>query len=245
MDPEVPKPKKKKIPPSSIWAVSISTLVFMVLLGIMYYFSVAPIPQSQLVPTDNFTAKKTEDVKEEPKPITINPTTVIKFTPTETLPTETKNGNCFSSSASALRQDAWRCSVENSIYDPCFSLSQKPGYVFCQQDPLAGQPFIVKLTKSLPKVLPQKNQQDNWAWFLVLRDGTQCSPFTGTRPLFGTPPDIQAAYYGCKTEGEKEQIVLLGDLVKGEVWTANAATISENRKDIKNTSIVQIETVWQ
>jgi hypothetical protein len=44
---------------------------------------------------------------------------------------ETLSGSCFASSLASRRSDAWRCTVANDIYDPCFS------------DPTGGAAFVV------------------------------------------------------------------------------------------------------
>ena len=185
------------------------------------------------------------------------PTNVIKFTMPEMAPKAVgypeQDGNCFASSvAEPYRQDAFRCMVENSIYDPCFSLTDasgqaQKGLVYCQVNPLKPDSFLIKLTKDLPKPEVPSTLQDNWAWFLTLKDGTQCSPFTGTRPFFGTGPDAQVAYYGCASKNVDEQVVLLGDLTKGNVWTAEEAILKTNGTNwaIISTQKVEIDTIWK
>ena len=44
---------------------------------------------------------------------------------------EKLSGSCFASSLASRRADAWRCTVANDIYDPCFS------------DPAGGAAFVV------------------------------------------------------------------------------------------------------
>ncbi|MGD0577215.1 MAG: hypothetical protein ABSA74_04020, partial [Candidatus Staskawiczbacteria bacterium] len=176
-------------------------------------------------------------------------TSVINFAPPQTLPATQKNGNCFSSSVAApFRQDAFRCMVDNSIYDPCFIVSEK-GFVYCQEGIDASTGFLMKLTQDLPVVTPGVTVQTNWAWFLTLEDGTECSPFTGTRPIFNPGPNAQVAYYGCKSNDASQQIVLLGDLTQGNTWTANEAILTKTGGSgpwaIKSTKKVNITTVWQ
>ena len=178
------------------------------------------------------------------KKVPVAPTNVITFTAPEVLPAVQQNGECFSESISApYRQDAWRCMIGNSIYDPCFETPQN-GLVFCQENPLASDSVLIKITKPLPARTALANAQDNWAWFLTLEDGTYCSPFTGTRPFFS--PD-QVAYYGCHSDNKDQQIVLLGDLTKNNVWTASEVVLTQNGGSwaIKSTQQANIKTVWQ
>ena len=171
-------------------------------------------------------------------------TNVIIFKPSEVLPQQQKEGYCFSTSvADPFRQDAFRCQVENEIFDPCFT-TEEQGIVFCQINPLAPEAFLIKLEKPLPKASLLEFTQDNWAWFVKLEDKTYCSPFTGTRPFFSQD---QIAYYGCKSNNIEEQIVLIGDLMIDDIWTANKAVVVQEGDNwiIKSIEEVKIDSVWQ
>ena len=115
----------------------------------------------------------------------------------------------------------------------------------------ASTGFLMKLTQVLPKVSVPATTQDNWAWYVKLKDGTECSPFTGTRPFFGTGPDAPVAYYGCKSNDKTQEIMLLGDLTEGTVWEAQEATLTKvggvpsGSWTIQSTKQVDIDTVWQ
>lgn len=230
----------KKYSTSEIIITVLAIIIILVLSYLIYYYSVktmflAAIEQSF---NNDFSVVKTPAK---------NPTEIITFKPPEILPTVQKNGKCFASSvAEPFRQDAFRCMIGNLIYDPCFAVAQN-GFVYCQVgiDDSAG--FLMKLTQALPKVSLPKVIQTNWAWFIKLKDGTYCSPFTGTRPFFGTGPDAQIAYYGCNSNNQDEQIVLLGDLTEGDVWTADEAILIKTGTAwaIKSTQKIDIDTVWQ
>src|SRR5665213_4238311 len=60
------------------------------------------------------------------------------------------SGSCFTSSDVPLRDDAWRCTVGNTLYDPCFSSSLAFGIVVCPI-PWQGSGTEIHLTKPLPK----------------------------------------------------------------------------------------------
>jgi hypothetical protein len=171
-------------------------------------------------------------------------TNVIVFKPSEVLMQQQKQGECFSSSvAHPFRKDAFRCLVENEIYDPCFAIKNQ-GTVFCQLNPSVPEAFLIRLKKPLPQASVLEFTQDNWAWFVKLRDGTYCSPFTGTRPFFGGD---KIAYYGCESNIKNEQVVLIGDLTKGDIWTANKAVLTKDGNNwiIKSTEQIKIDSVWQ
>lgn len=224
----------KKHSTVTIVVVVVSAIIIFSLAFLFYYFSTKAF---------NIPVHESENLKPiAPKVVATN---VITFSPPSPLPAAQKNGDCFSSSISALRTDAWRCSVGNSIFDPCFSTASK-GIVYCQQGISASTGFLIKLTDPLPKAYIPQNLPNNWAWFLKLKDGTECSPFTGTRPFFS---QNQIAYYGCKSANPNQQIVLLGDLVDGNVWTATEAFLSQNGTDgawaIQSQKQVSIGTVWK
>jgi len=237
-------PKKRSI--STIIITVTAIIIILALAFLFYYFTVKSI---SVISETSLPFTKASDKKQEVRPVIV-PTNVIKFSAPATLPVTQKNGDCFANSvAQPFRSDAWRCMVGNAISDPCFETGQRE-FVFCQMNPLVPDSFLIKLTKVLPAPETPANKQTNWAWFLTLKDGTICSPFTGTRPFFGNPPDVQAAYYGCKSNNPAEQIVLLGDLIEGAVWKANKAILTKtggttSAWTISSTQQVDIETVWQ
>jgi hypothetical protein len=225
----------------TIIIVATAILIIIVLAFLYYYFTTKSA--SLVVANTTFVA----GVKKQNG----NLTKVIFFKPSEVLPQSKeypqKSGNCWVSSiAEPFREDAFRCTVDNAIYDPCFQTSQD-GFVFCQPNPLAPEAFLIKLTKPLPLPDAPQNKQSNWAWFVKLADGTYCSPFTGTRPFFGAGPDAKVAYYGCNSTRKTEQIVLMGDLLAGNVWTANKAVLIQQGQNwvIKSSEKVEADTIWQ
>jgi hypothetical protein len=59
-------------------------------------------------------------------------------------------GSCFTSSDVTRRDDAWRCTVGNMLYDPCFSSTLAFGIVVCPV-PWQDSGTEIHLTKPLPK----------------------------------------------------------------------------------------------
>lgn len=228
----------------SISTIVITVLAIIIILALsflFYYYATKPAPAVSYAGHINTVVQQTPAVSQ------IVPTNVITFSPPNVLPTGQKSGNCFASSvAMPFRTDAWRCMVVNAIYDPCFSVNKK-GFVYCQVGIDESTGFLMRLTKALPKPDIPPVMQNNWAWYVMLKDGTECSPFTGTRPFFGTGPGAQVAYYGCKSNDKNKQIDLLGDLTEGTVWTATEALLTKTGTNwtINSTQQVDINTVWQ
>ena len=231
--------ENKKISISTIIISALAIIIILALAFLFYYYSVQSMYLTG-VEIASVSGIVSIPIKKEP----VNLTNVIFFEPSEVLPKLQKKGDCFTSSkAEPFRADAFRCKVLNEIYDPCLA-TDKIDTVFCQVNPLAPEAFLIKLTKPLPEVFLPEIIPNNWAWFVKLRDGTYCSPFTGIRPIFA---EDQTAYYGCKSDNENEYIVLMGDLTAGDVWTANKAIFAKEGDNwvIKSLEQVEADTVWQ
>jgi hypothetical protein len=84
------------------------------------------------------------------------------------------SGSCFTSSNVTRRDDAWRCTVGNTLYDPCFSSSLAFGIVVCPI-PWQGSGTEIHLTKPLPKssshTIPSLSLQP---WAVETVSGTFC-----------------------------------------------------------------------
>ena len=238
--------KPKKHNKVAIVVVFFASVIIIILAFLLFYFATLSASTEQLLVVQNFSVNSKPNLQ----PIS---TEIIKFNPPENLPKNQKTGDCFAGSVAAqYRQDAFRCIIDNSIYDPCFTIQNtsgqiEKGIVYCQDGTDDSSGFILKFTKSLPEREVPASAKTNWAWYLVLDDGTECSPFTGTRPFFGTPPDVQIAYYSCVSLDESRQIVLLDELTEGAVWMAQRAIIEKSGEEwkIKSTEKVGIKTVWQ
>ncbi len=173
------------------------------------------------------------------------PTRVIRYTPPATLPDENGEGDCWTNSIAApYRADAWRCMAGNSIHDPCFTVA-KPDAVICGMNPSnGGAGFVLKLTKPLPEPPRAGKQPPAWGWLIQLADGSDCRPFTGTRPFIDENP----VNYGCSPQKEGSANVLIGDLNdKAAVWTARKAVLSQSDHSliIESSEQVPIVAIWQ
>ena len=148
-----------------------------------------------------------ESTAQQTKAAEVTATQVIRYVPA--VPKDLKDGECWTSSiASPGTPYAWRCNIENGIYDPCLTAADGQTIVCGVPDQEVG----VKLTQPLPK--PEEGAtRPARPWLIELPDGVTCALFTGT-----LPPIEEMAMYGCSDES-----VLVGELVEGDVWKARKA----------------------
>lgn len=227
--------------------ITIIAIIIIIVLAFFYYYFVtnsytavnSPANVVENTPVKNITPAPQVPVKAESFS-----TEVINFVPPSTLPSEIKEGDCqISSLAQPYRTDAFKCAVGKVVFDPCFSTTLSD-ILYCKMNPLQeGGDFLIKIANPLPAPTTPKNLQDNWAWFLILRDETFCSPYTGARPIVNG----QVAFYGCKSNVAGEQAVLMGDLKKDLIWKAQKATLVKNgsKWTLKSSEEVEVKTVWQ
>lgn len=180
------------------------------------------------------------------------PTThVIAYVPPQpATSTRVLAGSCWTSSIAApYRTDAWRCTVGNSISDPCFAIpTQKTLLCGVNPDrPDSTSTFVLTLTKPLPA--PQALHGAiplNWAWLVKLSNGTLCTPFTGTRPFTA---DGQSANYGCAPGPLGNEALIFNDLnTSSTLWTATVGTLSQTTSSLptlRSSSQISVDTVWQ
>ena len=179
-------------------------------------------------------------------------TQIIAYIPPQPLSsTPMESGSCWTNSIAApFRADAWRCTVGNSISDPCFQIPNSTNSLLCNVNPTitgATSTFVLKLTKPLPAPdVPQGLSPSNWAWLVQLADGTLCTPFTGTLPITATG---DAANYGCAPGPLGTDVLIFNGLnTSSSAWTAEIGTINETTSSlptIANSSTVPVATVWQ
>ena len=161
-------------------------------------------------------------------------TEVIPYTPTE-VPSESRAGSCFSSAIGLGREDAYRCTVDNEIFDPCFAIDDAPT-VICDADPISGDiGFVLELTEPLPEPDVGSLSQP---WLVELADGTVCGIMTGTVPGV----DGRTAGYGCT-----DATNLFDEFLQGEVWLAEKVVIGLGAEGfvLEESEITPIRTVWQ
>jgi len=92
------------------------------------------------------------------------------------------NGYCWVGSETLLgRPDAWRCTANNRIYDPCFAAdSPDTTPLACAADPWAGKVTLLTLTAPLPRdrVNTAAGTTRN-PWALQLANGARCQVIAG------------------------------------------------------------------
>jgi hypothetical protein len=108
-------------------------------------------------------------------------------------------GACFSRSlASPERPDAYRCTAEDTIHDPCFrDPVGNEDRLVCASGPLATEVIVLTLAEPLPAGLAAHaydlDLRNGRPWTLELEDGRQCGALTGATALVaGMRVD-----YGC------------------------------------------------
>jgi hypothetical protein len=110
------------------------------------------------------------------------------------------------------RADAWRCTADGRVLDPCF-VAEGTTELACVPDPFTTQVTIL----DVPGPLPRGNRNDpaHPPWFLQLDDGSRCGAIAGD----ALPPAAagsRTATYACAGGAE---VVGDPDLSK-PVWTA-------------------------
>ena len=168
---------------------------------------------------------------------TFESTQVIVFHPKD-VPTQEHTGSCWEGSVFLNRVDAWRCTVGNIIYDPCFSIPGNSQAVICYISPLDNSTrFKLNLTEPLPAHWPISTNSawTNSAWVFELADGTNCSFVGGATAVFGG----ERVNYSC-TDGW----YVLGDLQRGKVWIAQKIRLSSDFSSIVESVKAFIRIVW-
>ncbi|WP_201390811.1 hypothetical protein [Ktedonobacter sp. SOSP1-85] len=112
------------------------------------------------------------------------PMKVVHFSPSGIRGTLDAPADCWMTSTSAPRANAWRCGVKHIIHDPCFSTSAQANYVICDADP-TGDGRGLKATLAHPFPAPGPYSRDIQAWVMSLSDGSGCTFANGATGLFG------------------------------------------------------------
>ncbi len=230
---------KKKTTAKKGWAVAV--VVFMVFMMILF-------AASGLLSSFSNQSSVTQTTQQNN---TLQPTQVIHYIPNiSTSGMAVQNGSCWTNSiAEPYRTDAWRCTVGNSISDPCFEI-QNTKNLFCGANPgdqTATSAFVLKLTQPLPSPdVTSSTTSSNWAWAVMLTDGTYCTPFTGTRPFAASG---EAAYYACNSKDPTEEFIFNDLDSSSSIWTATVGSLSKSTSTyppaIESMKVVPVKTVWQ
>ncbi len=99
--------------------------------------------------------------------------------------TATQSGSCFSMSSATTAGGAYRCTVGNDLFDPCFSdASSGAGEVACPSRDNPDSLTVIKLTSPLP-ASQTSAPASPLPWLLVLANGQHCNTNTGTVGTLG------------------------------------------------------------
>ena len=179
---------------------------------------------------------------------------VVPFTPDGlnpglTVASSTEGACTFGSSVAYSRPDAWGCTTEGGVLDPCFENAYLPGEdateVACLDTPWSTE--VVMLTLTTPLLREKEGpagaitgaadtadeviQPWDLPWALELANGDRCALLRGTLVVVAG----QVAHYGCEQ----------GDMILGEtdhtqpVWTVSYVAAGEVASNL-----VDVVTVW-
>lgn len=110
------------------------------------------------------------------------------------------DGTCFAGSVSSPRSDAWRCTIGNQIYDPCYAAPMGQMVLACPVGgPSSGNVALLTLTSPLPEMMANSgdNLTSKMPWAVELGNGQQCMLLTGA----GAGLAGMRINYGCGQDG--------------------------------------------
>lgn len=120
-----------------------------------------------------------------------------------------KAASCWTSSISSNRSDAFRCSVGNYIYDPCFAGSSD--IISCPSDPISKTLTLFRL-ESEPPNYNRNEKTEAIPWFIVLQNKQRCEFYTGATDFIAD----RRIDYGCNKG--KYDFLQLPIIKEGKEW---------------------------
>lgn len=184
-------------------------------------------------------------------------TEIIRYQQTS-IPQESKAGSCWTGSIAASSDNkAWRCSVGNSIYDPCFET--KIGQVICGVNPVSKEAgFELKLIKPLPvERNTDMGEIKTWPWIVELQNGKVCYKNTGAADTFQEGDKEYYSFYFCTGNEETILLAYLNDTYLNkknpdptinknrQPWQVKVAYLSDNGQNIISSELVDVLRIWQ
>lgn len=223
----------------NIIVVVFTIIIIFTLAFLFYYFATKSQTISDLINlveinTENSTAGLSSAIEKS---------TIIDFERPDIIAENTQSGECGKASLISLyRNSVFKCTVEDKIYDPCFTTNYN-SVIYCPINPEQNSFILVNLINSLSEVESVAKENKNWAWFLKLYDKTYCSLSIEEDLIV----DGNLVYYDCGLNELGQKVVLLGDLISGNLWKANRAVLEQNDElwTVKSIEMVSIDTVWQ
>lgn len=156
------------------------------------------------------------------------------------LPDERRSGACTGSSNVLALASAWRCTVDNEVYDPCL-LGEDGKTVVCNSAPVANAAgFRLELTRPLPEAVAVMAKMDPPLWQLRLDDGTSCTLLRG----LDLELEGKTVNHVCS-----DSQVLLGEIDRSsEPWTVEKATVvndGQGNFEVESSQTVGVLSAWQ
>ena len=150
--------------------------------------------------------------------LSMSKTEIVHFVPSAPA-NDAREGFCGTHSiAASARHDAFRCTVDNEIHDPCFIVPPNHDRLVCGADPaLKTDGFLLKLTKPLPK--NSKPARKREPWILKLADGSICETMTGTLPAVNGQPARWSCAIHIRDQVRPAGVVTT--LTPGKIWMAD------------------------
>ncbi len=174
-------------------------------------------------------------------PLIVSQTSVIRFTPA--VPSgDVREGSCWTESIAVGRSGAWRCTVGNSISDPCFTISANHNELVCDANPaLKRDGFVLKLMKPLPK--SSRPDQKTEPWVFRLADNSICQAMTGTlSPVNGAPARWSCAIH---IRDQVRPSGLVTKLTPGKIWMADKFPESARGQNGIEPMQVPVKMLWE
>lgn len=226
-------------------AVIIVLVLLVVMFGVGMFFA-GPVN----VPVNPAVSSSVQGGEGAASTTTAPATQIVQYEPDQPASsTPVQQGSCWTNSISApFRGDAWRCTVGDSISDPCFQIPGSQN-LLCGADPVnpaSSSTFILSLTSPLPQSQPiQGLQPADSVWRLELQGGTVCSPFTGTLPVTA---DGESPSYGCAPGPLGREVYVFNINTASSAWIATVGTLqasTSNLPTIANATSVPVAEVWK
>lgn len=92
------------------------------------------------------------------------------------LITQRLQGTCWQQSQRILREDAWRCQVETTVYDPCFiNPYEKPARAVCPVAPWKAESVQIDLASVGDNAQHKPlDMSRTYPWAIELNNGERC-----------------------------------------------------------------------
>lgn len=204
----------------------------------------APTPTPTLAATVTLTATPTATPTPAASPTDtpVPQTQVILWLDLGPEVVEETQGSCWTGSGAVERPDAWRCStVDDVIYDPCFSRSSADTSVLCPKEPPWDMTAVrIDLSEPLPLSMGHEGEDIARVFALETFDGTRCVFITGaTGVVYG-----ERANYAC---GDDWWVIGSPQVSTSMPWTVKMVRMAESPEEepLEYIAEAPVRTVWR